>query len=55
MLKTKQDERDARIGRIVNSTLKLPDEDQIYVLGVTEGMATKKSLELKKKGKKDAK
>lgn len=48
MLKTKQEERDARIVRIVNSALKLPDEDQIYVLGITEGMVTKKSLDSKR-------
>lgn len=48
MTEEKQRERNERIGRIVDSISKLPDEEQFYVLGNVEGLAARKAIEHKR-------
>lgn len=48
-----QEKRNTRISRLVDGALRLTDEDQIYVLGLTEGMITQKSLAEKRPKKEE--
>lgn len=43
MTEAEREKQDARIGRLYNNVMKLPKEEQMYVLGIAEGMAIKAS------------